>query len=165
RAEQARNIYQKGRDQIAPIREKTTGGWGTNEGEIVSALFTETRSTISSCYFGDLIIIEVICSYAESIQYPCLSFLVQSANLVGIGGRWFRLDKPIEPGGTVTLRVHFPAKFNPGRYFITLRLEDRKDPKQSFVLHKLPGVLSFHMFDDGPESLLGFRDLEIERDT
>jgi lipopolysaccharide transport system ATP-binding protein len=164
RAEQTRNLRQKCPDKIGFIQEKTGGGYGTDDGEIVSARFTDTQNTISSYYFGDIIKIEVVCRYAESIQNPCLSVVVQAANLVGIGGRWFPLDRPFEPEGTVELKVRFPAKFNQGRFFVTLRLEDRNNAKQSFVLHKIPGVLSFDMINAGPESLLGFRDLELEYD-
>lgn len=162
RAEQSRKFGSKGRDPVSITREKTGGGYGTDEGEILSALFSQTQNTRSAFYYGDTIQIEVLCRFAQHIRFPCLAFVVQAANLVGIGGRWFRLDQPFEAGGAVPLKVRFPAKFNPGRYFVTLRLEDRKDTKQSFVLHKIPGILCFEMIDDGPEHLLGFCDLEIE---
>jgi lipopolysaccharide transport system ATP-binding protein len=162
-AEQTRNLRQKSQDQTGLIQQKSGGGYGTDEGEIVSACFSDTRGTRSSYRFGEMIEFEVVCRYRDHIRTPCLSVVVQAVNLVGIGGRWFGLDRPREPNETVALRIRFPAKFNQGRYFVTLRLEDRRNPKQSFILHKIPGFLSFDIVNAGDESLLGFRDLGLEQ--
>ncbi len=162
-AEQTRNLRQKNQNQTGIIQEKSGGGYGTEDGEIVSALFTGTGHTRSSYRYGDTIEFEVVCRYRDHIRTPCLSVVVQAVNLVGIGGRWFRLEQPRKAGETVALKIRFPAKFNQGRYFVTLRLEDRKNPKQSFILHKIPGVLSFDIVNAGHESLLGFRDLDLEQ--
>ncbi|MGR9108600.1 MAG: ABC transporter ATP-binding protein [Gammaproteobacteria bacterium] len=161
RAEQARSIRQKGEDPIL-VQPKPSGGFGIADGEILAASFTGTASTATTCGYGDVLRVEVICRYAAHISNPCLSVVIQAANLVGIGGRWFRLERPAERDGAVKVGIRFPAKFAPGRYFITLRLEDREDQQQSFVLHKIPGALSFQLINEGPESLLGFRDLELE---
>jgi lipopolysaccharide transport system ATP-binding protein len=161
RAEQTRSVPQKNKSIDTTIRKKTYGGYGTSEGEIVSANFTATRQNFAFFNYGDTIELEVICQFALHIKSPCLSIVIQASNLVGIGGQWFRINQPYSENKTATLKIKLPAKFNEGKYFITLRLEDRKDQKQSFILHKIPGALTFDVLSRTNNRLLGFNDLDL----
>jgi lipopolysaccharide transport system ATP-binding protein len=159
--EQARGVLEKNKSINATIGKKTYGGYGTSEGEILSACFAATRHRCALFNYGDTIELEVVCQFAPHIKFPCLSVVIQARNLVGIGGQWFRICQPDSEDKTVTLKIKLPAKFNEGKYFITLRLEDRKEQKQSFILHKIPGALTFDVLSYLNNCLLGFNDLDI----
>ncbi|ABA57729.1 ABC transporter, ATPase subunit [Nitrosococcus oceani ATCC 19707] len=162
RARQMSRVQQekKGRDTI--VCEKSHG-YGTSEGEIESAVFVATRGSAALFNYGDTIELKVTCQFASHIEFPCLSVVLQATNLVGIGGRWFRIN-PLSSefdAAAITLKIKFPAKFNDGKYFITLRLEDRKDQKQYFILHKIPGALTFDILPRTNNDLLGFNDIKL----
>lgn len=160
-AEQIRNIPQKNKSIDRAIIQKTHGGYGTREGEIVSASFTATRQDYALFNYGDTIELEVICRFALHIKFPCLSVVIQAGNLVGIGGQWFRIKRLDSENRTTILKIKLPAKFNEGKYFITLRLEERQDQKKYFILHKIPGALTFDVLSQIDNNLLGFNDLEL----
>lgn len=161
RAEQIRSLPQKNNSVDMAIRQKSYGGYGTSEGEILSAVFRATSQKAAFFNYGDVVELEVICQLASHIKHPCLSVVIQASNLVGIGGQWFRINRLHSEDKTKHLKISLPAKFNEGKYFITLRLEDRKDRKQYFILHKIPGALTFDMLPQGDNCLLGFNDLDL----
>lgn len=165
-AEQARNVLQKRGNNTTAVEQKTGGGYGTTDGEILSARFASTQQNAALFHYGDNIELEVTCRIAAHIQSPSLSVVIQANNLLGLGGQWFRFkENPTSNEQTVTLKIKFPAKFNEGKFFITLRLEERNNKEQAFILHKIPGALSFDIFKQDNACLLGFRDLDIEFST
>lgn len=156
-----RNMSQKNRAIARVAPQKLYDGYGTGEGEIVSASFTLTKKNSALFNYGDTIELEVTCRFVLNIKFPCLSVIIQANNLVGIGGQWFRINQLNAEDSTATLRIKFPAKFNEGKYFITLRLEERQDKKKHFILHKIPGALTFDVLSQINNCLLGFNDLEL----
>lgn len=162
RAEQTRSLPQKNKIVDTAIKKKPQGGYGTSEGAIVFAHFTATNQNTAFFNYGEMIELEVIYRLACHINSPCLSVIIQASNLVGIGGQWFRINQPNFKDETATLKIKLLARFNEGKYFITLRLEDRKDQKQSFILHKIPGALTFDVLSWTDNYLLGFNDLDLE---
>ncbi|ADJ28050.1 ABC transporter ATP-binding protein [Nitrosococcus watsonii] len=162
RARQMSRISQQIKDKGATVCKKSYG-YGTSEGEIESAVFITTKKSAALFNYGDIIELEVICRFASHIECPCLSVVLQATNLVGIGGRWFRINSSFSESEAVAvaLKIKFPAKFNDGKYFITLRLEDRKDQKQYFILHKIPGALTFDILPRTNNDLLGFYDIKL----
>lgn len=162
RAEQTRNVQPENENSAIAIGQKNRGGYGTKEGEIISASFSVARGTAAAFSFGDTVEVEIVCRFAKHIESPCMSVVIQANNLVGIGGRWFKLKRPDSAYGHVTFKVRFPANFNEGKYFVTLRLEDREHAGQALILHKIPGALSFDVLTQSNNDLLGFRDLELE---
>lgn len=161
RAEQARSAPKKNKGMDTAIREKAYGGYGTSEGEILSAVFSVTGHNNAFFNYGETIELKVICQFAAHIKYPCLAVVIQAVNLVGIGGQWFRIEQAYLEEKLATLTIRFTAKFNEGKYFITLRLEERKDQKQYYILHKIPGALTFDVLPRSDNCLLGFNDLEL----
>ncbi|QBQ54826.1 ABC transporter ATP-binding protein [Nitrosococcus wardiae] len=161
RAEQSRSAPQRNKDIDTAIRKKTYGGYGTSEGEILSAAFSSTGQNNAFFNYGDIIELKISCQFSVHIQYPSLSVVIQAINLVGIGGQWFRIKQRDLDRESATLTIRFPAKFNEGKYFITLRLEERKDQKQYYILHKIPGALTFDILPRSDNCLLGFNDLEL----
>ena len=79
-----------------------------------------------------------------------------------IGGQTFALSGTPGADGMVRARAQcsFPAKFSGGRYFITLRLEDRKSADLFFPLEKQTGLMSFEVVQPRKE-FLGAVDLDM----
>ncbi|CAB1275116.1 ABC transporter ATP-binding protein [Candidatus Nitrosacidococcus tergens] len=159
RAKQIKNTSTK--NKITAIQEKSQGGYGTQEGEIISDHFNTTGNNQAFFNYGDEIVFTVICQLNAPVKSPTLSVVIQAGNLVGIGGQWFSLSTFIKERQPITLTIKLPAYFNEGKYFITLRLEDRRDEKNTFILHKIPGALSFDVFSPKDNTLLGFHNLQL----
>ncbi|MFL6611925.1 MAG: ABC transporter ATP-binding protein, partial [Pseudomonas sp.] len=98
--------------------------FGTEEGHISTACFTNTGQLTSSYLYGDDIEIRVEALLHESITQPSISFTVQEARLLVIGGGNFALQPgPVENGWwRSTITVRFPANLAEGRYHVTLKL-------------------------------------------
>ena len=88
---------------------------------------------------------------------------IGSYNLLAIGGRWITLERTST--NKVWVVVRSQAKLNIGKYFVTLRLEDRKDLYDFFPIHKIPGALHFEITNIGKKPLLGYCDLDFSVDT
>ncbi|BAW80177.1 ABC transporter ATP-binding protein [Candidatus Nitrosoglobus terrae] len=161
RSEQNRNTLEKNKNFNTAVEKKNDGGYGTSEGEILSARFLTTQHHYALFNYGDIIELEIICKFAPHITLPSLSAVIQASNLVGIGGQWFSIYPISSDNKIITLKIKFPAKFNEGKYFITLRLEDREDKKQFFILHKIPGALMFDVLPQPNSCLLGFYDVDL----
>ncbi|CAH9017710.1 ABC transporter ATP-binding protein [Candidatus Nitrosacidococcus sp. I8] len=159
RAKQVKNTLTK--NKTTAIQGKSRGGYGTQEGEIISAHFKTTGNNQAFFNYGDIVTFTVICQLNTLIKSPILSVVIQAGNLVGIGGQWFPLSSFIKEQQPIALTMALPAYFNEGKYFITLRLEDQQGEKNIFILHKIPGALSFDVFSQKEKALLGFYDLQL----
>lgn len=137
--------------------------FGTRQGRIVSANIGEGGffSTFSN---GDIVLISVAVEYESSLAWPTLSVLIQDRRLMDIGGQFFQISPDRQENGwcQASLSIEFKAKFRPGRYFITVRLENRSSERQFLPIDKQVGLLSFEIF--GPEkAFLGVVDLELKK--
>lgn len=137
--------------------------FGTDEGKIVSACFTTTGKHFSSFICGEEVSIDVKVEFNESVKYPHLSVLVQDRRHVEIGGNFFALYKQInKKKSAITIRFGFTANLASGRYYITLRLEDRISAKSFQPIEKLSGALSMQILAS-KKLFLGAVDLGIAR--
>jgi len=138
--------------------------FGTTEGEIISAHFSNTGSHYSSFAFGETIEIEIHCRLHASIRLPNISLTVQEARLLVVGGKNFQL-----PPGKVDnewfssrLTFRFPANLAPGRYHITIKLMNGHSEETSLLIDKQVGLLSFDTVAARDHAFLGIVDLGIE---
>jgi lipopolysaccharide transport system ATP-binding protein len=140
--------------------------FGTDEGQILQAFFTNTDTNTSVFTLGDEIIIKVEVEYLSAVKYPTLCIMVQDRKSIPIGGKYIRLvpDRPEEKTSTASVIFSFPCKLSEGNYFITLRLENRQSDKTSFLIDKQAGILSFEVMRTTDKKFLGMVDLEITGD-
>ncbi|CAB5714434.1 Teichoic acids export ATP-binding protein TagH [Delftia tsuruhatensis] len=141
--------------------------FGTKEGEITSAHFTNTGGFYSSFAFGENIDIEINCRFHESVHRPNISLTVQEARLLVVGGQNFQISSKDADNGWISasLVFRFPAKLSPGRYHITIKLMNGHSEETSLLIEKQVGLLSFDTVASRNHSFLGIVDLGIELST
>ncbi|MES2935530.1 MAG: ABC transporter ATP-binding protein [Pseudomonadota bacterium] len=140
--------------------------YGTQEGRIVSACFTNTQSAYSSFVYGDELSLRIEVLVRESISQPNLSITIQEPRLLVIGGENFPLSpEPAQDGWkTAAMTVSLRAILAAGRYHITLRLLDGSSEETSQLIEKQVGVLAFDMLP-ASKNFLGIVDLNFRRQT
>ncbi|MBH1964121.1 MAG: ABC transporter ATP-binding protein [Comamonadaceae bacterium] len=141
--------------------------FGTTEGEITAACFTNTGSHYSSFVFGEMVEVEISCRLHQSIHLPNVSLTVQEARLLVVGGKNFQIT-PAQTDSewfSSKLSFRFPAKLAPGRYHITLKLMNGHSEETSLLIDKQVGLLSFDTVAGRDQSFLGIVDLGIELNT
>ena len=146
----------------APLYSAGRSAYGTDDARIISAQFADGRGQSATFASGDEIAVVIEAEYRGSIRDPHLTILLQDARMMQIGGRAF----PLQAAGTrddfhrVRIHCSFPARFNGGQYFITLRLEDRRSGDLFFPLEKQSGLMSFAV-ERRPKEYVGVVDLDM----
>jgi lipopolysaccharide transport system ATP-binding protein len=145
-----------------PLYSSGQAAFGTEEGRILTAEFISGGGQFAGFAAGEQITIGVEAEYKSTVMNPHLSILVQDRRMLLIGGQAFGLTGTPGTDGMVRVRAQcsFPARFSGGRYFITLRLEDRKSADLFFPLEKQTGLMSFEVVQLRNE-FLGAVDLDM----
>jgi lipopolysaccharide transport system ATP-binding protein len=140
------------------------GAFGTEEGYITSAEFTNTKGVFSSYMKGEEIAIKVKARMLPNIDNASISLILKDRRMMEIGGSYFSLEKKYECDGWIhsELIVKWPAMLAAGQYNITVRLETRKSRRNFRPIDKQAGVLTFQVLDVNSE-ILGCVDLAMKR--
>lgn len=154
---------------VIPVTRKPFMGeqdgmaFGTEEGHISAACFTNTEQLSSSYLYGDDIEIRVEALLQESITQPNISFTIQEARLLVIGGGNFALQPgPAENGWRrAAITVRFPANLAEGRYHVTLKLLHGATEDTSQLIEKQVAPLAFDMLPNH-KNFLGMVDLGLQ---
>ena len=146
-----------------PLYSSGRAAFGTEDGRIVRAEFADGGGQFSGFVAGEQIAIIVDAEYKSTVRNPHLAVVVQDRKTLQVGGRYFELVGTRGANGMVRVRAQcsFPAKLTQGRYFITLRLEDRKSEEVFFPLDKQAGLLSFEVLQQRRD-FLGSVDLGMQ---
>lgn len=144
----------------SPLGSSEGIAFGTQEGHISAACFGVTRQAFCSYRHGDEIEIQVEARLRESVARPNVSFTVQEARLLVIGGANFALRPgPVVDGWRqASLSVRFPANLAAGRYHVTLKLMDGMTEDSSQLIEKQVGPLAFEVLPND-KGFLGVVDL------
>lgn len=123
--------------------------FGTEEGHILSACFTNNGGHSSSYMQGEEIEVRVEAKFRESVANPYLSLIVQDRRMMDFGGGFFPLKGAIPDDGWLKaeLTMRWPANLSGGHYSITLRLENREAERIFQPIDKQVGVLTFEVLE------------------
>lgn len=129
--------------------------FGTEEGQILAAAFTNTGTAFTSYMQGAEIVFRVSMKMRPSVRHPSLSVIVQDRRMMAIGGAFFPINKINELDGWFCseITVSMPASLARGRYSITLRLEDREDDQNFLPIDKQVGALVFEVLSEKQDFL------------
>ncbi len=110
-----------------PLGSEGAVAFGTDQGAVIDAVFSDTGSRQASCATGDLIQVTLEVEYDATVKRPSASVIICDHRMIEVSGRYFELPhSDRDPGGTRRkLRFSLEAPFNRGNYFLTVRLEDR----------------------------------------
>jgi len=140
----------------SPLGQGKGSAFGTEEGDIVSASFTNSEMLYSSFMHGENIKIKVDLQYLDTLPYPHLSLILHDLRMVNLGGRFYPLVGEPDNNKLMqsTVFIEFPAMLAAGRYFITIRLESRTSRNNCSPIDRQAGVLSFDIIENN-SALLG----------
>lgn len=138
--------------------------FGTQEGRVVSACFSNTQDLYSSYLYGERIEIRVESQLLASVEQPNLSLTIQELRLLVVGGANFPLQTTAHEDGSCSavIDIAFTARLAVGRYHITVKLLNGGSEETSHLIEKQVGLLTFDMLP-GDRSFLGIVDLELEQ--
>lgn len=143
--------------------------FGTEQGKILRAVFNASQTGQYIFSTGEMVEIFVEYEISTSLERPSISLFVTDMRMIDLAGQFHWLAKPVSENSEThlgSLLISFPAKFNAGGYFITLRLENRPLANDFIPIDKQVGALSFHIQRQAQDRFLGLMDLDIQyRDT
>jgi lipopolysaccharide transport system ATP-binding protein len=144
------------------LGEKNGIAFGTEEGHILSACFTNSQGLFSSYMRGEEIEAQVEARYSDATPHPFISLIVQDRRMMDIGGKFFPLDGTLDGEGwkTAAIIIRFRANLAAGRYHITVRLENRASENIFQPIDKQVGLLSFEVLESN-KTFLGTVDIEM----
>ncbi len=142
------------------LGEKNGIAFGTEEGRILSASFTNSQSLFSSYITGEEIEVRAEAKYMDSLSRPYISFIIHDRRMMDVGGNFFPLNGIPEGEGwkVASITASFKANLAAGRYHITVRLEDRASETVFQPVDKQAGLLSFEVIERS-KTFLGTVDL------
>jgi lipopolysaccharide transport system ATP-binding protein len=164
-AEQKQFLSNSSPIQLKQSLQETKGiAYGTDEGQILSAKFTDTEGSHTVFTVGERIEFEVEIEYNNSIKYPCLSLNVINHKSINVGGELFRISTRNKGDGIYksTVSCSFIANLTEGSYFLTIKLEDRKSDTSFFIIDRQPNILSFDILTSSKKTFLGWFNLQME---
>ena len=145
------------------VAEEGRFAFGTDQGQIIKAVFTDTQTSKAIFSTGDVVCVTIEVEYAESLCNPCVSLIILDQRMLVLTGRYFLLTKnaPHEHVCRHRLTCEFQVPFAPGEYFINFRLEDRMSDHLLTLVDKQVGALSFEIFGEKNSSSWGVLDIDM----
>ncbi|MBB1614398.1 ABC transporter ATP-binding protein [Pseudomonas sp. UMC65] len=149
-----------------PLNPKHGMAFGTPEGRITSAVFSNTGALYSSFAHGDMIEIAIDAQVSDAIARPNISLTIQEARLLVVSGVNVALQCGESRQGwrSASVCLRFAANLAAGRYHITLKLMNGETEETSHLIEKQVAILAFDTLP-GNKHFLGIVDLHIEAVT
>ncbi|MDD3813708.1 MAG: ATP-binding cassette domain-containing protein [Desulfocapsaceae bacterium] len=137
------------------LGESGLPAFGTEQGRIVSACFLPDESMKTSVGSGESVRIRIETQFDCDLPGAALSVILMDRRMLDITGKYFflRADSTREGKSIATIEVAFDARFWPGTYFVTLRLESRGIMRNFIPVDKQTAVLSFEVNPYEPDFL------------
>lgn len=139
--------------------------FGTAQGSVTHAAFTDTNGPRTLVASGEKVSLTVGLEYDETVRNPALTVFIYDYRMIEITGKYFYLERQdalLGERNCSTVEISFPADFNNGNYFLTLRLEDRVSDTNLLPIDKQVGILSFQVMRPAQTHFLGLINLPIE---
>jgi len=140
--------------------------FGTEEGNILFACFTNSQGVFSSYMKGEEVEVRVEAKYLMSVSHPSLSLIILDRRMMDIGGKYFSLEGVANGEGwkIATTTIRFKANLAAGRYHITVRLENRQSRTDFQPIDRQVGLLAFEVLES-EKTFLGTVDLDLRLAT
>lgn len=138
--------------------------FGTAQGQIARAYFSDTGGRQSTYATGDRVEVIVDVEFDASVRHPSVSLIICDHRMIELAGRYIKLAKRPDHTGITksTLAFAFSAELNAGHYFVMLRLEERIADNNQIPVDKQVGALSFSVVRPAQAHFIGMVRLPIE---
>jgi len=138
--------------------------FGTEQGRVVKAWFSDTGSQQSSYVSGDSVSIAIEVEYLESVTKPSLDVMIKDRKLLDVSGSFSLINKAQRINGVCHAHMvcSFKASLGEGSYFVTVVLADRSKYKAYMPIDKQVGILSFQISQPKPATFQGVVDLAMD---
>lgn len=145
------------------IGESHGMAFGTDQGSISRAEFVSTGGHVSSFITGDIIELEVDVEYLDSVRFPSLSISIHDRKMLLITSSYAMIRSLATNNGmnSSTLKCSFRASLGEGRYFVTVKLDDRPSDTVFTPIDKQVGLLSFEVLQPKNTRFKGVMDLSL----
>lgn len=146
------------------LRGSDAIAFGTEQGRIVKACFSDTRALQSIYHTGDVIRFEVDVEFLDSVSKPALHVLINDRKLLDVSGSSTTITKSSNVHGVYRASVtcSFTASLGEGSYFITVVLVDKPSYNLIIPIDKQVGLLSFQILQPKPFGFNGIVDLAMD---
>ncbi len=149
----------------APINAPTGSAFGNHFGDIQSVRFRHDSSHHVMLRFADNLCVDIRLEYGPEIQFPTVAMAITDSRHVNICGLYSEPLRVAQITGDlqiVEVSFEFEVRLGPGKYFITVVLEDRESASNSLLVDKQGAVLSFEMEAAPGSRLIGVCDMNIK---
>lgn len=145
-----------------PLGDQMAVAFGTEQGHVLAAYFTESRSTVSAFATGDMVSLTVEVEFDESVTHPAVSVIVSDIRMIEYSGHYINIER--QPGEGVQRAVvefQFSARLNTGEYFLAVRLEQRTADNVFYPVDKQVGALRFQVMRPPSRRFLGLMEMDF----
>lgn len=147
-----------------PLGQDKGIAFGTHQGRVLQASFTDTGGKYAVLTTGEKTSIEVEVEYDATLLNPAVSMILCDYRMIELFGRYVSIGRRAEANSTARAKVEFsfPADMNSGNYYITVRLEDRASDNDLIPVDKQVGALSLSVTRPLSNHFIGVMDVPIE---
>lgn len=147
-----------------PLGQDKGIAFGTHQGSVLRAYFTDNGSNRTALATGERVSIEVEVEYDASIQNPAVSMILCDYRMIELFGRYTPITHRAEVDSVARAKVEFsfPADMNSGNYYVTVRLEDRLADNDLIPIDKQVGALSLSVTRPLSKHFIGVMDVPID---
>jgi lipopolysaccharide transport system ATP-binding protein len=136
--------------------------FGTVQGHVLAAYFSESRSTVSAFATGDTITLTVEVEFDDSVTHPAVSVIVSDIRMIEYSGHFVNIArKPVEGMQHAVVEFSFNARLNTGEYFLAVRLEQRTAENIFYPVDKQVGALRFQVMRPPSRRFLGLMEMDF----
>lgn len=151
--------------QLKPPLGREKGiAFGTSQGNVQQAAFSDTGAHNAVFTTGDNVCIEVEVEYDATILKPAVSMILCDYRMIELFGRYVPIPHHSGVNSMVKAKVqfNFSADLNSGNYYITVRLEDRIADNDLIPIDKQVGALSLSVTRPLSNHFIGVMDVAID---
>ena len=140
------------------IGNTETIAFGTDQGEILDAWFTEPGVRNSTVSTGERLEFTVMFSCSPDLTTPAISFGLHDLRGFMISGFRYLIE---EPAAQNSVRFSFSVNLASGHYFLNPLLEDYRSDGLWTPVDKQVGLLQLEVLPEMPKRFLGTVDLNV----
>lgn len=145
-----------------PLGELNAVAFGTDQGHVLAAYFSESHSTMSVFSTGDTVSITVKVEFDHSVTHPAVSLIISDIRMIEYSGYCINIARTDTASiQRAVVQFSFTALLNTGEYFAAVRLEQRTAENIFYPVDKQVGALRFQVMRPPGRRFLGLMEMDF----